>query len=70
VIHKRKRGRAFWPAKQETETYGLGFRLGHANQSACSTGSAHEGVDVIFEVMDTRDCARMGETCRKAEIKN
>jgi hypothetical protein len=57
VIHKRKRGWAFWPAKQETEVYGLGFGLGHANQSACSAGSAHGEVDVIFEVMDTCDCA-------------
>jgi hypothetical protein len=61
---------AFWPAKQETEAHGLGIGLGYVNRSACSAGSAHGWVDVIFGVMDTRDCAWMGEACRKAEIKN
>jgi len=70
VIHKRKCGQAFWPAKQETKAYGLAFGLGCTNKSACSTGSPHGGVDVIFEVMDTCDCAWMRETCRNAEIKN
>jgi hypothetical protein len=62
--------RAFWPAKEETKAHGLGFGLGHVNRSASSAGSAHGWVDVIFEVMDTCDCAWMGEACRKAEIKN
>ena len=70
MIHKRKRGRVFWPAPQETKAYGLRFGLSHANQSACSAGSVHGGVDVIFEMMDACNCAWMGETWRKGELKN
>jgi hypothetical protein len=61
-------GRGFPP--QIAEVHGLGFGLGHTNQSAYCSESPHGGVDVIFEVMDTCDCVGMGKTCRKAEIIN
>ena len=60
----------FWPMKHETEAHRLGFGPGCANQSAHSVGSAHWWVDVIFDVVNICNCVRMGETYRKAELKN